>query len=55
MEKKEIESSIERTELMVLEKARDDLPRAVRVPMSEKYVLLSDKTQIKSFYDEKRG
>lgn len=53
-EKKEIESTIERTELMVLEKAKGDFSLGETVSMSDKYVLLSEKAQIMSFYNEKR-
>jgi len=39
---------------MVLEKTKRDFPLDETASMREKYVLLSEKAQIKSFYDEKR-
>lgn len=39
---------------MVLEKAKGDFSLGETVSMSDKYVLLSEKAQIMSFYDEKR-
>ena len=52
-DKKEIISGIEKTEVMVLEKKRQ-LPLGEKSSLRDKYVLLSDKTEIKTFYDEKK-
>jgi hypothetical protein len=52
-DKKEIISGIEKTEVMVLEKKRQ-LPLGEKSSLRDKYVLLSYKTEIKTFYDEKK-